>query len=87
VSHHIGLAVSHEIAGASERLARRMPLQEALGLAIRTADEAQANHEGWERVTAVKEALAKIVGPAPLTCPSCGAIVSCPLCGANGKAT
>jgi len=86
VSHHIGLAVSHEIAGASERLAHRMPLQEALSLAIRTADEAQVNQEGWGKVTAVREALAKIVGPAPLTCPSCGAIVSCPLCGRDGRA-
>jgi len=86
VSHHIGLAVSHEIAGASEQLARRMPLQEALGLAIRTADEAQANHEGWEKVTAVKVALAKIVGPAPLTCPGCGAEIVCPMCGRDGRA-
>ena len=63
-----------------------MPLQEALGLAIRTADEAQVNQEGWGKVTAVREALAKIVGPAPMVCPECGSVNVCKLCGHDPRA-
>jgi hypothetical protein len=78
--------ISREIMAATEKLAQRMPFETAYRLACQTAEETGAGYRSWEKVKPVKEALAALVGPEPLTCPSCGAIVSCPLCGANGRA-
>ena len=75
--------ISREIMAATEQLAKRIPFEAAYRLACQTADETGAGFRSWEKVKPVKEALAALVGPAPLTCPSCGASVVCPLCGAR----
>lgn len=77
--------IGSEIRKAVEALGQRMPLNDALDLATRTADEAAKGWPGWTAIAHVKAALEKLVGPAPLTCPNCGAQTVCPLCGTNGR--
>ena len=78
--------ISREIMAATEKLAQRMEFADAYDLACKTANEAAAGWRTFEKMKPVREALEKLVGPDPLTCPSCGASVVCPLCGANGRA-
>ena len=78
--------ISKEIAKAVDVLANRMPMNEAMGLACRTADEAAAGYQGWDKLKPVQDALAKLVGPAPMRCPGCGAEIVCPMCGRDGRA-
>jgi len=78
-------AISKEIARAVEVLSQRMPMNDAMALACKVADEAGAGYRGWEKLKPSKEALANLVGPAPMTCPNCGAEIICPMCGRDGR--
>ena len=78
--------LSREIMAATEQLAKRMPFETAYRLACQTADETGAGFRSWEKVKPVKEALAALVGPTPLTCDGCGAEIVCPMCGRDGRA-
>ena len=74
-------AISKEIARAVEVLSQRMPMNDAMALACKVADEAAAGWRGFEKMKPVREALEKLVGPGPLVCPECGATQKCALCG------